>query len=752
MRRFLAFFLLWAILIPCAAVTIHAVETNVLEKDDRPSNLLNDQMVSVFCRYDTEDERILIGGTIRHDILVKHENDMIEVFCLMPGETIEDILADESRSPVATSTMAVRFEFSIVPNGIVEKYARYCVTIRSADSEEVLITEPKYAIVESEFTYDAESRSDYKGIVTDSVSLAAEGAAGRVILPVYFDKITGTAADGLSFRYQGENVYFSESYIRTLDDGIRTASISGANVYLQFLMSALDEDDEEQFVLPDVSDGRVMFWVEALTVFLGRRYHSPQSGSFGGIVLGKEIDENLEGDLSAYAEKYALYALIVGNTARGLNARVDIAFPFSDRWDAFDAEQTEKKNATSLLESILDLLEDGLSEPYACTVLIESDALPLLPVRGEDGTVSYAENLENGVGHAANLARYDTYLQRLRNRYESAPMAFTFVWNVSDSISSVDLDTLYAYSYFKAFNTRSLASFAVSFFDRERSGDMDAFSSLAHLFSHIDTDHGGEKTVAIKNRLGLNHWQELCEKKPPTRELYESRALLDLPSEVRGEFFYMDFSTAFHMNGWQQGYGCKALRLSYGATGEKALQMELVTENGASAEMFWTYEYAENLVYTPYIALNMFLESKAQNGLYEVTVTVGQGRDRHVTRATLRANEETCLVMNVEDYSQEHMAAYWRISVRALDGNTEEASLWLSDIVGYSTELDSEHLSDKIMEERARIRNLSDADDSNDGGGLWSFVAIGVLILVIGIGVFVCVRPSEDSKEHREDA
>ena len=94
---------------------------------------------------------------------------------------------------------------------------------------------------------------------------------------------------------------------------------------------------------------------------------------------------------------------------------------------------------------------------------------------------------------------------------------------------------------------------------------------------------------------------------------------------------------------------------------------------------------------------------------------------------------------------------YCKISVRPLEGSQEDVSLWLYDVYGYSTELDDDTLAQKIEDERARIRNLSQSDANDEmGDWLWMFVGIMVLVLIIGVGVFVVVRAGDDASKEQD--
>ena len=408
-----------------------------------------------------------------------------------------------------------------------------------------------------------------------------------------------------------------------------------------------------------------------------------------------------------------------------------------------------------MLEAILSVLDSHLVEPFLCTTWIESSTLPLTVSEDANPRFDLSATANDETLHAANLFVYAAYLDRLSHRYESAPQSFTFVWSVERGMDHATVDALYAYSYFQLHATPRLSSFVVSFHEQEEMGDMSGFSAMSHLYTYIDTEKRDAETAHLRQSLGIDTWGEISEQIDDgnlvLRSLYESRASLALPDTVRGEFFYADFASAFHMDGWFAGYGCEAIRLAYGQSGNRALQIEMTTDADIPSEAFWLYEYPENFVYTPYVALNLFLEANGTSSLYEVRVTVGEGKDRQVTSAVIHPNENSRLVMDLSPYSQAHMADYWKISVRSLDGDADSVSVWVYDIVGYSTDLDSDALREAILAERARIRNLSgDAAQTDSADDLWTVLAIVVLILVIGVGVFIGIRSQDNTEKERD--
>ena len=334
-----------------------------------------------------------------------------------------------------------------------------------------------------------------------------------------------------------------------------------------------------------------------------------------------------------------------------------------------------------------------------------------------------------------------------------------YVWNVPSSLDGISLDAFYAYSYFRMIAEPMLASFVVSFDSQERAGLPDGYGDLSHIYTYIDTAQSETVTETVRSYLGISSWSEIRLKaysgNDTLRALYENPCLFALPQTMKGSFAYFDFTTSVNLSTWFEGNACQGIRLDYSSLGGKALQMNMTAKDGTSyAEAFCLYEYPENFIYTPYLAIRLSITSKdAENKseLYEVCVTAGTGKDRLVSKNTVSADQMGTLVVDMSAYNASHMADYLKISVRPLNGKNADFSLWIYDIVGYSAELSSEELKTKIEEERRRIRNLGNEEDDNDGIGerLWTLIGIAIFVVVIGIGVFVFIRQRDDEK--RED-
>ena len=300
----------------------------------------------------------------------------------------------------------------------------------------------------------------------------------------------------------------------------------------------------------------------------------------------------------------------------------------------------------------------------------------------------------------------------------------------------------------------------MSFTDREEGGNTRGFDELSYLYTYVDTSESLSATKHLLAFFDVSSWVELyCAPYHGPyilRTYYRTTPSLSMPNGVVGSFSYFDFSTSVNLNTWFEGQSCHGIRFQYHKTNGKGLQLDMRATDGGYAEAFCLYEFPENLVYTPYVSFRIGVEMPegvVDTQLYEVVLTSGTGRTSIVASSVVQAGQTVTLVLDLSEYVRSNMTDYWKIGVRPLGEAGGACSLLIYDVVGYSTEYNSEDLATLIKEERLRIRNLEIEDDENDNTNeqIWMFVGIVVVILLVGVVVFIFLR-SNDEKERKEES
>lgn len=749
---FVAFVVLTGILLPNVSFFAFAENEAGYNGEGTASDIRHTRSVSFSCYFDSADYSINLLGTVNHDALIKYRDYVIEIYAVPVGESVEKIVFDPNISAIAETPIGVRFQLSKKIKSIVEKYYSYCVALRSQNGERILATDPRYAEVVSSFEFDKSVRLGYKGIETERVSSASNAGAGRVIIPVFLNKLISEASSGYVYQTNAENIYFEKSYIEALDAKVRTSTASGAQVYLRVLVDGVgggisirydDTAKEVRYYMPDVYDEKTLARVEASVSFLIERYENIQSGIVNGIITGSRIDDinfnyiDIQDD-TQYLDTCALYALLIANSARKIRSDIDIVIPFSDV-NIFDGN-----TANSTIEMLVGKFDASLSSGFNFSVMIEGE---ISPVSFENGKISFIENKERL--YAQNIKLFDEYLNRLAKNFQSAPKSFSFVWCVPSGLNSNELSAAYAYSYLKLSQCENISSFAVSFaFDS-------SFNALKNIFEYIDTQARDRVLSNVLEMFGKSSWQEVLGGTEPKALVSRSNLTVpvsnSVPSGYKGEFAYFDFSKSVALNNWYKGISCGYLRLDYGGNGT-ALRADMTSSAaGEYSEILCLYDYPESFRYTPYLAFRFKIDVDTDDSLFEIVISGGQGAERLSASQTVISGEETLMVLDLSSYTNE-LTDSWKISVRSLDGEANEFFVSIYDIVGYSMEYDSKTLESNIEAERLRIRDQ--ADISEDGSGSSTVViiiTIAILVISLGIGVFVCIRPNDNENEREAE-
>lgn len=757
--RFLTVFvIIVGILLPNLSLAVFAEDTSVATQnriEEKISDIREDQSLSFSCYFDSDNYSINLSGTVKHDVLIKYRNYTIEIYAIPLGENVERIVFDPNISAIAETPIAVRFQFSKKIESIVEKYYSYCVALRSQDGERILATDSRYAEVVSSFEFDKSARSEYKGIESELISSASNTGAGRIVIPVFLNRLISEVSSGYVYQTHAENVYFEKNYIEELDAKLRTASSSGAQTYLRILVDGLgggisiryvEGAENVHYYMPDVYDEKTLTRVEAAISFLIKRYEDLQSGIVNGMIVGSRIDDKsfnyieTEND-TVYTDMYALYTMLVANSSRKIRSDIDIVIPFSDV-NIFDGNTSD-----STIEMLIQKFDHSLSSGLNFSAMIEGSISPLELMDKKLSVVDNSEKL-----YAKNLKLFDEYLNKLAATYKSAPRGFSFAWRVPNELRANELSATYTYSYFKLAECENLSSFIISFTDREEHGEYSAFNTVKNIFEYIDTSKGDSVVSNVLEMFDADSWQEILDGKAPESPMIRKNltvpVLKFLPSGFKGQFTYFDFSTSVSLNNWYKGLSCGSLRLDHGSNGT-ALRADMTASAfGEYSEFLCLYDYPENFKFTPYLSFRCKIDNDAaKDALFEIMISGGQGSERLTASQTVSSGEESLIVMDISEYTN-GLTDSWKISVRSLDGKAEEFSISIYDIVGYSMEYDSKTLASNIEEERLRIRNQSQVSEDGSGVSTLSIIIIiAILVISLGIGIFACIRSSENETE-----
>lgn len=757
MKKILAFLVAVCCMIGAMMPIAYAQEGEFSADSDKLAyETLREHAVTYTCSYQSEQKKIEISGTVNHDVLISHNNFTIEVYRISANQTLSDVL--QSEQPLASASIAIKFHFSIATQGIGDRFARYALILRAPSGEVSLAAEPQYAGVRGEEEAIVE-RTAFKGVSSAETSVGGALGFGTSIVPIELDQLISDVSNGVMYAVDQTQIYFDKTAIDELDAAVRTYSAVGSRVYFQLLLSDRPSSfsilEGTAHRIPNVYDSETMTVICAVSEFLAQRYDDTRSGELDGMIVGKAIDR-YEGSLSLedYAERYALYLTTVANSARVYRPSLDIVIPFSDE-DCYTSSSSEAPTvAASLLESVVAHLDRYFCFDFACSTLIESDTTPLgITNESLEQGIDPAQTAPEGQLSVENLQVYSQYLSSLKERYGSAPTHYLYLWLVSDSLSDTAFACAYSYSYYRLYLLPLLSSFVIASSDNR-------LSEAQRLLGSINTPDGLSMTAQLLPYFDATDWQTVVEgfssDTLAVRRVYQGNCDRN-DASFAGSFAYVEFSKG-NIGEWFAGASCKSLKADYDTEGVRGLYSTMRRTEGAShADVFCLYEYPENFVYTPYLKFTLSIAepSDITDGLYQVVITVGNQTEIVTAEYMVSGKETAQLWIDMRGFNARNMAEYIKISTRALSSSSEEYSLCLNEIRGYSKEHSSDRLADLITAERLRIRNQSeDADEEPDKSGL-IWIIFGVLVGVTGIGAGLFMAFSsgreEDVKQSEEN-
>ncbi len=752
MKRIFAFMLACVMLSFCLLPTVFAAESEKGEADK-----LKDS-AAFTCVYNEEKKQIVIEGTVKHDVMLDHRDHTIKVYSFAAGKTYEEFATEADKVALASAEMSIKFAFHIDALSISERFAKYVLVFCSPEGEEYLVGQPMLPSVASNFKFSQSDRTGYKGILIDDATELDVSGAGTVIIDIDLDNAFADSSDIIIYPINNTSIRFGRDFVEEIDQKVSSAYVSGARIYLRLLTSASNADmaaayneNDSRYTLPDLYSEDTLNNVYACARFFSERY-TVDDTRISGVILGDKIDDVVNTNYVStmtpdeYADLYVFYLVVVANAMRTVNNSLDIVIPISDKNDYADGADTGVWGVDSTLERILSKLDSGVSGTFPCSVMVRSEYVPFGLSNHNIGKNVDLSNIDKGVISAANIDVFTSYLLKLSRTYKSAPTNVIYSWQPPSTLRGNALSSAYAYNYYKLYDALKVSCFVLDVDSKAR----DAYNGISDLVRRIDTNNGSSYTSGLPEYFGKSSWTEVLGKKisaSPTFELFESNMTSKKVGGLVGEFLYLDFSNSSALKLIHKGGNAESIRYEYDGIDTRAIKVTSgALDKGESFGCIGVYEYRENYNYTHVMSVRLRVDGLSDDALYEITLTLGSGKDRIVAKGVVGDEEMTTLYFDIESYASSYTAETLRISVRCLTDETEECDLWLYGLSGYSEEYSSTELAELIETQRNIIKNTDkDADNSWNSGMIFTVLGITIAVIAVGIGLFMVFK-KEDTK------
>ena len=767
--KILSMFLIIATFISSASFLVFAAESEAISETSAESaessnvSVLNEKILSYSCHYIPSTKTINLKGSINYDAFSQYRDATIAIYSIPAGKSELEVINDESSKPVAEAPASISFAFSFKAKNVEDRHARYAVFFITSAGKYILTAPAQYA--ESEQTAKPiTDKSAFKGFSGDYMSDISSANAKTAIIPVYLDSIFSEESSGYVYQLEEERFFFNETYVNELDSQIRSLSLFGTKVYLQFLLRKNNifpssTNDVALFALPDTSSVKTISMLHSVTDFIASRYCEDEYGRISGIILGKSWDNalkynSLKGQtFDEYIFSCGNYAAIVANSARDINPNLIISLPFSG--NGFYIEQPDDASSNIQLSSkvmiseLMNYFDKSSYSGLKFSILVEAEETPLdITTADTISKIDIKKELPSNKFYIGRQNELSAFLASLSEEYKSANKHYSILWSPKKDLRGRALCAAYSYAFYASFIDESVVEFITEF--STNANNREAFADISKLFKSIDTESGASFTKDFLNLFNENSWNKILDTEAlPTfaeSKLYSASVMNALPKKIKGEFTYFDFSEAFIANNWIQGVGASEIKIDYLHSANKSLRSDLILSKENFSELIYYYDYPENISYTPYIAFDLEITSKKENSAYEINITFKGDDTIFESASILKSNVSDTIVIDTSIIKDIPSIECVKISVRCLDDSVENATLWIRSIKGYSKKYNNSELDELIKKAR---EDQKYGDDGNEESFFQRYLLVILLttaFAILGLVLVFIIQKNSRSK------
>lgn len=716
------------------------------------------------CTYDNKQKQINVNGSVSHEVFVEHRDYALNLYKIDINTSLDTVL--KKSKPLASTEISIKFNFVVNVETVMDILSQYVVVLVSPSGTPEFVGSELFPSVKSETVSDID-RNLYKGIEVSSASVALQSAPSVAIIPINLSKLVSSGYTGYLYSFEDINIFFDKQYIDQLDICVRNLSSLGTQIYFRLLFEPDEASNGKEYSIPNLYSKDITNKLYAYCDFLSSRYSSYKYGYISGMVIGKNLDDvelcndSPVNNQDAYSKLLAYYGMTVGIAIRNHIPAADVVYSFSNVNSYFGSNESSirKISPSDILEDLCEYFDEYYSGDFDFSITVESAILPLNIANFEDDKyIDISVPNDDNYITEANIEIISDYVDELEKKYESFPHNFMYVWEPGENISSTALSCAYSYLYYKLFHTDKLSAFVVSF---EKNSDS-AYDVLS-IIKYIDTQNGVDFTSPLLEFFYKASWSEIISGFNKEDYLHRYHKLFStlaaLPTGLKGRFSYLDLAKSADKSGWFAGNGSSSLEMYNSDKLGRVLSANMKFDAEATEEyahLFYSYEYCENFVYTPYVAIRFSIESeKRLSEIFELKVSFIDSNNVYEFSQIVYTDEDSYIYLDLSEFSTKYMADYVQFSLRPMAESVGDYKLLIASVEGFSTKYNNDELEDLISSERLRIRNLEAEKDSDDKNDMSVFIIIAVVLVagIIAVMLFFFLRrdDSTDIDENQKE-
>lgn len=756
------------------------------------------------CVYDEKTGRVRIKGSLSTAAVRDYADSTIAIFALDAGEEVGDIEKGKLIPALSGISMTTLISVDITPEPselFRARCARYVLTLETKGGVFIRVSDPAVPTAAT-----GKLSCGFKGIESVRLASAMNAEAGTVIVEVNTDRVISGGSGGYLYTAYGKTVRISKEYLAEIDDRVKILNGAGADVLIRlvrrgksrpYAVSAVTDAEESfeayvcaAFITSRYSGGE---YGNICGLIAGKRANDITGVNDAGSLTEAEY-------VKAYYEYIRSLAAAIDDTGSGCALIV----PVSSDWTLTDRGICAEDFLTAIAEQAhlygspdFCVMIESEHNPYGMnndiaekadgvndTEETPEDTLPAAgpadsdssePSGSDGGSDAAPVNFDVAVSDAPddisapagtegpdigsmlkpadkncgyisteNLSVATAFLISLSRKYGHVSESLIYLWEPDRTTVGNALSASYVYNYYRLYAQKdNVASFIVSFSEKENAGDTYAANELIHRIRYIDVKDAEEYVRAddILKYFGLFDWREVISDEDRTRLASKviggGEFLRNLPSGVKGTYIYFDFKSTVGLNGWYAGTGCNSVALDRDEYG-RALVAGFNGEGEAHGEYCFAaygYKYEESFRYTDYIAVEFSVGDRDSGEKeYEILLKLGgEGFTNEYRGGGFVAGKKYTVYIDVSSMTSDNVVKYLRIGAKGIAGKEHDYSLNIYSVKALSVKYSNAELSDKIAEERERIMN----DDTDESGIDMRAVVLSAAVLMLTAAVII---------------
>lgn len=710
------------------------------DSEEQPGEILE-------CLYDPQKNSISVDGTVEHDIAVRIREATLALYVFDADEAVAPAKINRS-SPVATTSLSMRFEFKLENVSFAQRFSQYVVAIVSAEGKVLYMYSPKRACISP--AEEGGAKIPFKGLYTEHSVLASYADAEFVVVDIYLDRLQCKENSGYLYMLDEQRYYIDRKYIAEVDEAIKQYKAAGASVYLRFLLDDGGEYSELCSTVPSAA-GVTHYGISlrgeesrktlySFVDFLCSRYASPKDGCVKGIILGRSVDNskqfNYVGDfpLDSYSSVYGMALYVVSQAANADGRSLDLVVPVSDRYDNGVRDLAAGEYVPSLfLTSLCKMLKQNFGNGLSVRVMLETSAMPSELAKVSEGKRVSAEN----------IYELESLLTSLSREYGVVKTGYFYYWAPIEDADIRALNSAYVYTYYKLF-AENASGFILSTENLKTSRETAVlFSTAKYIDSQLGVDKNGDVLVDFDQSDWAAFIPGLRLDRLPRRTILSQKEYSTPSSLITGSYTLWGENQGRGTYEWYAGPGSE-LTLREDEEQRRILTAVVAPqeEQLGFSKLVYSFSFEEIINVVDMLSVDICVEGE-KGSRYRLAIEVCGEQASGEVLAEVESGVPTTVYLSTAALDDGDSVKSLRIISVPL-GEETPYEVQVKKLALHSSQLNGEELEQKITDWRREQLERIEKEKAQAGVSLQSGMVLVALLLCVSVIIVVAVARKKD--------